>query len=43
MAISQLLRFDRIDADRSDLEPLSSLYGLESLPCELVPGARPAA
>ncbi|WP_459193741.1 cytochrome P450 [Halosimplex sp. J119] len=43
VAISQLLdRFDRLDADRSDLEPLSSLYGLESLPCETSDDTRPA-
>jgi cytochrome P450 len=42
VAISQLLdRFDRLDADRSDLEPLSSLYGLESLPCEVSGDTRP--
>ncbi|QLK26680.1 cytochrome P450 [Natrinema zhouii] len=28
-------RFDRLDADLSGLEPLSALYGLESLPCEM--------
>lgn len=36
VAIEQLLeRFDRLDADLSNLQPLSSLYGLESLPCEV--------
>ncbi|UPM45215.1 cytochrome P450 [Halocatena salina] len=36
VALKQLLaRFDRLDADLSDLEPLNSLYGLESLPCEV--------
>lgn len=28
-------RIERLDADHSDIEPLSGLYGLESLPCEV--------
>ena len=36
VALGQLFeRFDRLDADLSDPRPLSSLYGLESLPCEV--------
>lgn len=30
-----LERIERLDADLSDLEPLSGLYGLESLPCDV--------
>ncbi|NUC71024.1 cytochrome P450 [Haloterrigena sp. SYSU A558-1] len=36
VALGQLLeRFDRLDADLSDLQPLNGLYGLESLPCDV--------
>ncbi|WP_222914741.1 cytochrome P450 [Natrinema sp. SYSU A 869] len=35
VALKQLLeRFEQLDADLSNLQPLSGLYGLESLPCE---------
>lgn len=36
VALEQLLeRFDRLDADLWSLRPLSGLYGLESLPCDV--------
>lgn len=36
VAIKELLdRFERFDADLTDLQPLHSLYGLESLTCEV--------
>lgn len=36
VALQQLLdRFTRLDADRSNLEPSTSFYGLESLPCKV--------
>ncbi|WP_245998722.1 cytochrome P450 family protein [Halalkalicoccus subterraneus] len=42
VALGQLLeRFDRLDADLSDLQPLSSLYSLESLPCDVRIDAHP--
>ncbi|ELZ05696.1 cytochrome P450 [Natrialba asiatica DSM 12278] len=43
VALKQLLdRFERLDADLSDIRPLSGLYGLESLPCEVSGNASPA-
>ncbi|WP_126661765.1 cytochrome P450 [Haloterrigena salifodinae] len=36
VALGQLLeRFERLEADLSDLQPLNGLYGLESLPCDV--------
>ncbi|WP_323174611.1 cytochrome P450 [Natrialba sp. PRR66] len=43
VAMQQLLeRFDRLDANLSNLDPLYSLYGLKSLPCEVNRTAPPA-
>ena len=36
VAVRELLdRFERLDADLSNLQPLGDLYGLESLTCEV--------
>ncbi|ELZ05936.1 cytochrome P450 [Natrialba asiatica DSM 12278] len=43
VAMQHLLeRFDRLDANLSNLDPLYSLYGLKSLPCEVNRTAPPA-